>query len=86
MNFRATQPLNGRIIEVSFPTGVEQTVEPGGTLSGVPYYHVPSAIGTSSSYISFVGHWWSQLPALFPFFSTVRLNSCLATGEFMFFL
>ncbi|XP_036094733.1 carbonic anhydrase 9 isoform X3 [Rousettus aegyptiacus] len=28
MNFRATQPLNGRIIEVSFPTGAEQTVEP----------------------------------------------------------
>ncbi|XP_039731371.1 carbonic anhydrase 9 isoform X5 [Pteropus medius] len=28
MNFRAMQPLNGRIIEASFSTGVEQTVEP----------------------------------------------------------
>ncbi|XP_011379788.1 carbonic anhydrase 9 isoform X2 [Pteropus vampyrus] len=28
MNFRAMQLLNGRIIEASFPTGVEQTVEP----------------------------------------------------------
>ncbi|XP_016078569.1 PREDICTED: carbonic anhydrase 9 isoform X2 [Miniopterus natalensis] len=28
LNFRATQPLNGRMIEASFPAGVEQTVEP----------------------------------------------------------
>lgn len=85
MNFRAMQPLNGRIIEASFPTGVEQTVEPGAALSGVSYDHVPSAIGPSSSHISFFSHWWSQLLAV-SFFSTVRLNSCLAAGEFMFFL
>ncbi|KAM7092774.1 carbonic anhydrase 9 [Molossus nigricans] len=28
LNFRATQPLNGRMIEASFPTGVERTAEP----------------------------------------------------------
>ncbi|XP_036891910.1 carbonic anhydrase 9 isoform X2 [Sturnira hondurensis] len=28
LNFRATQPLNGRMIEASFPTEVQQTVEP----------------------------------------------------------
>lgn len=28
LNFRAMQPLNGRIIEASFPIGVEQTVKP----------------------------------------------------------
>nr|KAF6314251.1 carbonic anhydrase 9 [Myotis myotis] len=27
LNFRATQPLNGRTIEASFPTGVERTVK-----------------------------------------------------------
>ncbi|XP_045696508.1 carbonic anhydrase 9 [Phyllostomus hastatus] len=29
LNFRATQPLNGRIIEASFPAEAQQTVEPG---------------------------------------------------------
>ncbi|XP_036891909.1 carbonic anhydrase 9 isoform X1 [Sturnira hondurensis] len=33
LNFRATQPLNGRMIEASFPTEVQQTVEPGTALS-----------------------------------------------------
>nr|XP_058927235.1 carbonic anhydrase 9 isoform X5 [Kogia breviceps] len=36
LNFRATQPLNGRIIEASFPAGVDSspgTVEPGAALS-----------------------------------------------------
>ncbi|KAI4542233.1 hypothetical protein MG293_007612 [Ovis ammon polii] len=36
LNFRATQPLNGRIIEASFPAGVDgspRTVEPGDILA-----------------------------------------------------
>lgn len=39
LNFRATQPLNGRIIEASFSTEVDSSpraVEPGAALSAVP--------------------------------------------------
>ena len=72
LNFRATQPLNGRIIEASFPAGVDgspRTVEPGATLStdaGTP----PPATGPASSLVSsLVCHWWSQPPALTSAFS-----------------
>ncbi|KAK2119956.1 Carbonic anhydrase IX [Saguinus oedipus] len=38
MNFRATQPLNGRVIEASFSAGLERNpwaAEPGAALSGI---------------------------------------------------
>lgn len=47
LNFRATQPLNGRIIEASFPAGVDRsprTVEPGAALSSVPQPQVPQPL------------------------------------------
>ncbi|GAB1288433.1 Carbonic anhydrase 9 [Apodemus speciosus] len=41
LNFRATKPLNGRIIEASFPAAVDSSPEPGAQLSDSPCCHIP---------------------------------------------
>ena len=67
LNFRAAQPLNGRVIEASFPAGVDgspRTAEPGAALSTDA--GPPAATGPSSSPVC---HWWSQAPALTSAFS-----------------
>lgn len=48
LNFRATQPLNGRTIEASFPAVADSSPEPGAQLSHSPCCHNP-AMGPTSS-------------------------------------